>query len=61
MIDSRYEATKHYIRSRWPLTRNITLFFLIPLLAWLVAYMSKGLLSSSASVNDRYPGDCSVG
>ncbi|MEP2668580.1 MAG: DASS family sodium-coupled anion symporter [Cyclobacteriaceae bacterium] len=51
MIDSRYEATKHYISSRWPLTRNITLFFLIPLLAWLVAYMSKDIISSSASVN----------
>ena len=51
MIDSRYEATKHFVKERWPLTRNITLFFLIPALAWVGAYLSQDLLTSDTARN----------
>ncbi|MEQ9591856.1 MAG: DASS family sodium-coupled anion symporter [Cyclobacteriaceae bacterium] len=51
MIDSRYEATKLFIKERWPLTRKVTFLLTIALLSWLVALLLRNYVSTQASFN----------
>jgi sodium-dependent dicarboxylate transporter 2/3/5 len=42
MADSRYSALRLFIRKKWPLGYNVTLFLGVIALAWLLSYLAKG-------------------
>ncbi len=42
MADSRFYAIRLFIRKKWPLGYNLTLFLAVIALAWLLSYLAKG-------------------
>ena len=42
MADSRYSALRLFIRKKWPLGYNVTLFLGVIALAWVLSYLAKG-------------------
>ena len=42
MADSRYYALRLFIKKKWPLGYNVTIFLGVIALAWLLSYLAKG-------------------
>ena len=41
MADSRYHALRLFLRKKWPLGYNVTLFLAVMALAWVISYLGK--------------------
>ena len=41
MADSRYSALRQFLRKKWPLGYNVTLFLVVIALAWVLSYLAK--------------------